>query len=164
MIKLNEWIYDLTASEYERKLLKESIDKLAYDNNPEYEELEELLEEVKSAIDAQDEEALLKSDLWEVDVNLEKVNEKELVVNTLRAAGYQVEESNVSSSLYAINDNGDEIRIADHKRPAIVEGNFAIHEHEEGLVIDSIEVMSDVLIANGFGKLDKGVTLYLWKS
>jgi alkyl sulfatase BDS1-like metallo-beta-lactamase superfamily hydrolase len=160
MIKLNNWIYDL-EQKYERKLLKEALDQLAYEVD--HEDTEVILNRAAESIDNQDEDALLDTDLWELDITLQLIEKSELVANTLENAGYQVEVSNVSNSLYAINDEGREVRISDHKRPAIVEGGIAIHEHEEGLIIDKVEVNSNVLAKVGFRKLEGNKVLYLWK-
>lgn len=162
MIKLNDFIYSL-ETKYERNLLKEAISEIAWSSCQEEEIICELTEEAEKAIDNQDEVSLSNVDLWEVDVNIHIVNESEFVLNALKSVGYQVESSNISNSLYAINDEGKEIRISDHKRPAIVQDGVAIHEHEEGLIIKGIELNSNILISEGFSKLNPNQTIYLWK-
>lgn len=163
MIKLNNWIYDLEQV-YDRKLLKGDINDLAYESEIDHEVIIEIVDVAEEAIDKQDERALLDSDLWELNITIEQIDIDELVTTALRSAGYKVEESNVSNSLYAINDNGEELRISDHERPAVVEGNVAVGEHEQGLVFKSIEVPTNTLIRAGFANLEKNKTLYLWKN
>ena len=96
-----------------------------------------------------------------MNISVELIENSEIVENALIEAGYQVTRSNHGVSLYAVNDNGEEIRISDHKRPPIIQGNVPIHEHEEGFIIDGIEVNSDSLIKFGFSRLPENKILHL---
>ena len=63
------------------------------------------------------------------------------LVEALKEAGYEVERSNASASLY-VNLNGKEIRISDHKRPAYDSGNgiYLDHEYDAEIITDDNRV------------------------
>jgi len=156
MILINNMLFDIN---HNKESLKKAIADLAY-VNPEY-VMEDILDEAYQAIDSGDEIALDNVDLWEMDIVPTIVNEEELIQSALESVGYQVTKSNHGVSLYAVNDDGKEVRISDHKRPSIVEGNVAIYEHDEGFITPTIKVPSDKLINLGFSKLARNKTLYL---
>lgn len=84
------------------------------------------------------------------------------MLNALQEAGYTATESNVSRSIYVINDLGNEIRISDHERPAFeVNGNYEKHEYENQIIVAGNEINSNLLIKNGFSELKENVKFYL---
>ncbi|EFS02357.1 conserved hypothetical protein, partial [Listeria seeligeri FSL S4-171] len=90
------------------------------------------------------------------------VSETAYVLKALQEAGYTATESNVSRSIYAINDLGNEIRISDHERPAFeVNGSYEKHEYESQIIVAGNEINSNLLIKNGFSELEENVKYYL---
>lgn len=168
MILFQNELYDLTLRGH-RKSLYEELEDYLYNETDEFnffdEEEEEQFhneyEELKQLIHDQNEKELSNTLLLSEYVNFIYVTEEITLENTLTTTGYEVVKSNVSRSLYAINDNGEEIRISDHIRPAIVEGNVAIQEHEEGIIVTDNSINSNVLISAGFSKLESNVNLIL---
>src|SRR5690625_468110 len=85
-----------------------------------------------------------------------EVEENEILEEALRNAGYEVQTSRVSRSIYAINDEGIEVRISDHKRPAVEQnGIWMDHEYEKEIIVNNNIVYLNQLKENGFSKLDK---------
>ncbi|MDC3414256.1 hypothetical protein [Terrihalobacillus insolitus] len=158
MIELNGRTYDIEVKAIQ-KMLKSDLDELVHDLNEEVDY--DVLDEAVEAIEVGDEQALVDTDLWEMDVNPVIIEKNEIVENVLVEAGYKVTRSNHGVSLYAINDNNEEVRISDHKRPPIMQGNVPVQEHEEGFIVEGINVNSNDLIALGFSKLETGKKLYL---
>ncbi|MDC3412508.1 hypothetical protein [Terrihalobacillus insolitus] len=157
MIELNGRFYDISIKNIGKMLMKD-IDELVHENVEEVDY--EVLEEANEAIEDGDEKALLNTDLWEMHVNVAVIEENEIIENALVEAGYKVNRSSHGVSLYATNDQNEEVRISDHKRPPIMEGLVPVQEHEAGFIIES-EVNSNELITLGFNKLESGKTLYL---
>ncbi|EFS0529678.1 hypothetical protein H2O84_003048 [Listeria monocytogenes] len=162
LIKLNEEIYDLTIAGL-RKMLRDEVSEFfkAMDGE-DYEEYGEELEEIQTLISEQN-GVELEAGFW-ANGALEfiTVSENSYVLNALQEAGYTATESNISRSIYAINDLGNEIRISDHERPAFdVNGNYEKHDYENQIVIVGNEINSNVLIKNGFSKLEETVIYYL---
>lgn len=157
MIRINNLILDLNISGH-RKLLHEAVEEHA---NLEREDAFDILDEIHEAISNQDEEKVMDTEYYELDLDMDVVEEDDILEQALKNAGYKVEKSNISSSIYAINDEGKEVRISDHERPAIVQGNVAVYEHEKGFIVKGIEVSSNALIRLGFSKLEKNKTFYL---
>jgi len=154
-VLFNEEVYELDIAGI-RKSLHEEVDNIVYELDPELvDEFMDDLEEIHELISAQDLEGLLDGFFFNGEVDFGRVDEDDVLVDALKLAGYEVESSNVSRSIYVINDNGEEVRISDHKRPAILQGNVAIHEHEydHEIIVDN-KVYSRQLKAAGIN-LDK---------
>ncbi len=162
LIKLNEEIYDLTIAGLRKMLHDEVSEFFKAMDGEDYEEYGEELEEIQTLISEQN-GVELEAGFW-ANGALEfiTVSENSYVLNALQEAGYTATESNVSRSIYAINDLGNEIRISDHERPAFdVNGNYEKHDYENQIVIVGNEINSNVLIKNGFSKLEENVIYYL---
>ena len=162
MIKLNNELYDLSIAGL-RKALHEEINTLFWDQEGEYitEEMEEELREAHDMISAQDEDGLDGFIIDGVDmdgnIHFEKVSEDAYLEEALKEAGYGVEKSNVSRSLYVINDEGEEVRIADHKRPSAptVGGNYVEHQYDNELIVENNQVTAEELSRYSI-ELEKG--------
>ncbi|HFK7089716.1 TPA: hypothetical protein ACGXVU_001977 [Listeria monocytogenes] len=162
LIKLNEEIYDLTIAGLRKMLHDEVSEFFKAMDGEDYEEYGDELEEIQTLISEQN-GVELEAGFW-ANGALEfiTVSENSYVLNALQEAGYTATESNVSRSVYAINDLGNEIRISDHERPAFeVNGNYEKHDYENQIVIVGNEINSNVLIENGFSKLEENVIYYL---
>lgn len=153
-IKFENEVYDL-ESRHERYLLHQAT----YEYTEELEwtdELEEELEEINKLISNQDYANLINRYFFESDIIFLEIEEDGLLEEALVSAGYKVESSNVSRSLYVINDDGEEVRISDHKRPAVEQnGIYTEHEYDKELIVKDNIVFGRQLRRNGFSKLDK---------
>lgn len=155
MIEFNGNIYDLENSA-ERKFLHEDLDtefQTVYEEPTE--EAEEELQEAHSLISAKDAKGLSDM-LVGFDISFSLIKPENMIAEALNSAGYHVEESNVSRSIYAINDNGEEVRISDHKRPAYqADGavGYIDHEYNNELIVSDNKVTKSQLIQAGFGRL-----------
>lgn len=159
MIKFKNEVYDLERN-FERKLLHEALDESVieyYDGLEMDEEAEREVEEAHEAISDRNEKALDGIIIGMSDVSFEEVSQNVLLEEALKEAGYIVESSNVSRSLYVINDKNQEVRIADHKRPAAptIGGNYVDHEYDNELIIKDNKVTSSELSRYGI-KLEEG--------
>lgn len=145
MIKLNNELYDLTMRQT-RDLLHQELDRLVYDSEDITEEMEEELAEAHELISAQDEKSL-DNFMIGYDIYLESASENTQLEEALKESGYEVQASNVSRSLYVINDEGEEVRIADHKRPSAptVGGNYVEHQYDNELIVEENKVSSEQL-------------------
>ncbi|EAG8241330.1 hypothetical protein B5P02_00940 [Listeria monocytogenes] len=162
LIQLNEEIYDLTITGL-RKMLHDEVSEFFKNMDGEdYEEYGTELEEIQTLISEQN-GVELEAGFWaNGELEFLTVSEKDYVLNALQEAGYTATESNVSRSIYTINDLGHEIRISDHERPAFeVNGSYEKHEYESQIIVAGNEINSNVLIKNGFSKLEETVIYYL---
>ncbi|RKJ62830.1 hypothetical protein D7X33_26225 [Butyricicoccus sp. 1XD8-22] len=154
-IRFNNEVYDLTINGL-RKLLHDDVNSIFNEidepTDSQYNELELIHEYISS----KDIEALTSDGFFEVEMFFELVHENDLLIEALKINGYSVESSNVSRSVYAINDKGIEVRISDHKRPAIVQNGMYIGEHDYSieLIVDDNIVNGERLVSNGFNKMD----------
>lgn len=150
-------VYDLTLAGH-RKILHDVVNETFNEEvyEPTDEEYDEL-DEVHTFISNQDIKGLLNGYFARGELNFIEVEEDEHLLAALESNGYKVEKSLASRSLYAINDSGEEVRISDHKRPAVVEDGIYVrdHEYENELVIDGNVVNKDQLKKFGFSKLNK---------
>ncbi|WP_277631538.1 hypothetical protein, partial [Atopococcus tabaci] len=140
MIKFNNELYELDMRQT-RRLLHEAIDEAFNELDEPTEEMEDELQEAHELISAQDEDGL-DGFMVGYDIYLEKVQETARLEEALKEAGYQVESSNISRSLYVTNDEGEEVRIADHTRPSVatIGGNYVNHEYENELIVKENKV------------------------
>ncbi|HEM1009345.1 TPA: hypothetical protein U0V34_002667 [Listeria monocytogenes] len=162
LIQLNEEIYDLTISGL-RKMLHDEVSEFFKNMDGEdHEEYGAELEEIQTLISEKNADDL-EAGFWvNGELEFSSISETAYVLKALQEAGYTATESNVSRSIYAINDLGNEIRISDHERPAFdVNGNYEKHDYENQIVIVGNEINSNVLIKNGFSKLEETVIYYL---
>ena len=153
-IRFENEVYNLELSGH-RRLLHEAIE----DYVDELEMTDEVLEELELAhrlISNKDVKGLIDGFFVESELVFLEVKENELLEEALRAAGYEVQTSRVSRSIYAINDEGIEVRISDHKRPAVEQnGIWMDHECEKEIIVNNNIVYLKQLKENGFSKLDK---------
>ncbi|EAC2431462.1 hypothetical protein E3C06_02525 [Listeria monocytogenes] len=162
LIQLNEEIYDLTISGLRKALHDEVSEFFKNMDGENHEEYGAELEEIQTLISEQN-GVELEAGFWaNGEIEFLTVSEKDYVLNALQEAGYTATESNVSRSIYAINDLGNEIRISDHERPAFeVNGNYEKHEYESQIIVAGNEINSNLLIKNGFSELEENVKYYL---
>lgn len=149
MIEFKNEVYDLEMS-FERKLLHEALDEAVneyYDGIEMDEDAEEEYQDAHDMISAKNESGLDGFLIGMSDISFSKVSKDELLKEALELAGYKVEKSHMSSSHYIINDEGKEVRVSDHKRPAVADasGIYHDHEYELELIIDGTTVASSQL-------------------
>lgn len=129
MIEFQNEVYDLSISGIRRLLHQEIEEAFAELYEPDEEAYEEL-EKAHELISAQDAKGLAAHDIA-FEIFFYEIAENDLLAEALEAAGYKVDQSNISKSLYVLNDHGEEVRIADHKRPAYqVSGQVGYTDHE----------------------------------
>ncbi|EJP4628170.1 hypothetical protein NUI08_001113 [Listeria monocytogenes] len=162
LIKLNEEIYDLTIAGLRKALHDEVSEFFKAMDGEDYDEYGTELEEIQTLISEKN-GSDLEAGFWaNGELEFITVSEDSYVLNALQEAGYTATESNVSRSIYAINDLGNEIRISDHERPAFeVNGSYEKHEYESQIIVAGNEINSNLLIQNGFTKLEENVKFYL---
>lgn len=141
MIEFNNEVYDLSISGL-RKSLHSELDSLfweTYSDTEDTEELEAELQQAHDMISAQDLNGLGNFLIGYGELpSFNLVSTDTLLADALTSAGYKVESSHISRSLYVINDDGVEVRIADHKRPGYqVAGqvDYATHEYSNEIII-----------------------------
>lgn len=153
-IRFENEVYNLELNGH-RRLLHEAIEE--YVNGLEI--TDEILEELELAhelISNKDVKGLIDGFFVYSELVFLEVEENELLEEALKEAGYEVQTSRVSRSIYAINDEGIEVRISDHKRPAVEQnGIYMDHEYEKEIIVNNNIVYLNQLKANGFSKLDK---------
>lgn len=153
-IRFENEVYNLELAGH-RRLLHQAIDEYVEDT----EWTEELLAEmdtIHQLISNKDYEGLIDGYFEYTDCHFMAVEENELLEDALQSAGYKVESSNVSRSLYAVNDDGVEVRISNHKRPAVEQnGIWMEHEYEKEIIVENNIVSLNTLKNNGFSKMDK---------
>ncbi|EIZ7297584.1 hypothetical protein MQR51_000001 [Listeria monocytogenes] len=162
LIQLNEEIYDLTISGLRKALHDEVSEFFKNMDGEDHEEYGAELEEIQTLISKKNADDL-EAGFWaNGELEFSSVSETAYVLKALQEAGYTATESNVSRSIYAINDLGNEIRISDHERPAFeVNGSYEKHEYENQIIVAGNEINSNLLIQNGFTKLEENVKFYL---
>lgn len=144
MIKFNNEVYDLSMRQV-RGLLHSDLDTAFWNLEDITEEMEEELEQAHQLISDQDEDALANFMIG-FELSFEKVSENVLLAEALKIAGYKVEKSKASRSLYVTNDKGLEVRIADHKRPAVVEGHVGTEwEYENEIIVENNTISKQAL-------------------
>jgi hypothetical protein len=149
MIEFKNEVYDLEMS-FERKLLHESLDEAVneyYDGIEMDDDAEEEYQAAHDMISAKDESGLDGFLIGMSDISFSKLAKNELLKEALELAGYKVEKSHMSSSHYIINNEGKEVRVSDHKRPAVADASGIYHDHEYELefIIDGTTVASSQL-------------------
>jgi len=151
-VRFENEIYNLEYSS-DRRILHEVIEE--YVGELEDEVLEEL-ELAHELISNKDVKGLIDGFFVYSELVFLEVEENEMLKDALESAGYKVESSNVSRSLYAINDNGEEVRISNHKRPAVEQnGIYEKVEYEKEIITKNNIVYLRQLKEGGFSKLDK---------
>lgn len=163
LIRLENEVYDLEISGH-RYLLHQKINEIADDFEADfYDEYYEDIARVHELISSKDKSSLINGFWANGEIIFFDVEEGELLENALAAAGYEVRKSNVSKSIYAINDENIEVRISDHKRPAYEHnGSWFEHEYDSEIIAKNNTVNGKQLISAGFGKLDKNKEYLLW--
>lgn len=152
-IRFENEMYDLSLNGH-RKILHNVVED-AFSNlcDVEYDDLDM----IHSLISSQDVQGLVNGFFCNGDLTFMQADYSDYLVDALTNSGYSFEKSNVSRSLYATNDNGKEVRISDHVRPAIVQNGVYVGEHDYSyqiIVKDNI-VSINKLKENGFSKLNK---------
>lgn len=143
MILFNNRVYDLESSVDRYWLhteLEEVYDKEFYIPDFEDEDLQALDEELAAAhdlISAKDEKGLEDHTIgFNYELSFSIVESNELLIDALKETGYEFEKSAASLSVYITNRDGEEVRIADHKRPSYeVGGVFYDHEYEHEIIV-----------------------------
>ena len=134
-VRFNNELYDLEYKT-DRYHLHDEVNDIYFEVSgeiefeDELEELEQEVEKIHESISEKDADKLeqLSIDTLEKYYNFEIV--KESLKEVLESNGYEVAESKASLSLYVINDNDEEVRIADHKRPAYTTNGLDFNDHE----------------------------------
>ena len=153
-IRFENEVYNLELAGH-RKHLHQAVEEFVEDEER-TDELMVEIDEIHELISNQDLHGLVNGYFKYSDIIFMAVEENEMLKDALESAGYKVESSNVSRSLYAINDNGIEVRISDHKRPAVEQnGIWSEIEHEKEIIVNDNIVSLNTLQNNGFSKLDK---------
>ena len=153
-IRFENEVYNLELAGH-RRLLHQEIDEFVEDKEW-TDELMEELDEIHELISSQDLSGLVNGYFKYSDIIFMAVEENEMLKDALESAGYKVESSNVSRSLYAVNDDGVEVRISNHKRPAVEQnGIWMEHEYEKEIIVENNIVSLNTLKNNGFSKMDK---------
>ncbi|MDT0112497.1 hypothetical protein QJV45_18675 [Listeria booriae] len=155
-IEFKKEVYDLTLPGL-RKMLHDEVNEAfnALDGEV-YDRYEDELGTIQTLISNQAANALVDGFWANGELTFTCVKENEMLVVALCEAGYKVEESNASRSIYVINDNGQEIRISDHKRPAFqtIGGSYSDHDYTEVIVEDNT-ITNKLLRNNGISKLEE---------
>lgn len=143
MIEFKNKVYDLESSVDRYWLhteLNEAYDKEFY--TPDYtgEDLQAMDEELETAhdlISAKDEKSLESHTIgFNFEIEFSVVEKNSLLIEALKEAGYEFKNSAASLSVYAMNKSGEEVRIADHRRPSYeVGGVFYDHEYDHEIII-----------------------------
>ena len=153
-IRFENEVYNLELAGH-RKHLHQAVEEFVEDEER-TDELMVEIDEIHELISNQDLHGLVNGYFKYSDIIFMAVEENEMLKDALESAGYKVESSNVSRSLYAINDNGIEVRISDHKRPAVEQnGIWSEIEHEKEIIVNDNIVSLNTLKTNGFSKMDK---------
>lgn len=154
-ILFEDVVYDLENRGL-RKLLHQAIEE--YVEGREFtDEMIEELELIHELISAKDFNGLIDGYFEHTGIVFMEVDDNYILERALINAGYKVETSKVSRSIYAINDEGSEVRISDHKRPAIVNNGMYIgeHEYEKEIIVKGNTIYLRQLKAAGFSKLNR---------
>lgn len=153
-IRFENEVYDLELAGH-RKHLHQAVEEFVEDEEW-TDELMVELDEIHELISNQDFDGLVNGYFKYSDIIFMAVEENEMLKDALESAGYKVESSNVSRSLYAVNDDGVEVRISNHKRPAVEQnGIWSEVEHEKEIIVENNIVSLNTLKNNGFSKMDK---------
>ena len=153
-IRFNNEVYDLELAGH-RRLLHQAVEEFVEDEEW-TDELMVEIDEIHELISNQDLHGLVNGYFKYSDIIFMAVEENEMLKDALESAGYKVESSNVSRSLYAVNDDGVEVRISNHKRPAVEQnGIWMEHEYEKEIIVENNIVSLNTLKNNGFSKMDK---------
>lgn len=153
-------VYDLENRGL-RKLLHQAIEDYVEGREFTDEMLDEL-EVIHGLISAKDYKGLIDGYFEHTEIAFLEVDDNYILERALRNAGYKVQTSRVSRSIYAINDEGIEVRISDHKRPAIIENGMYIGEHhyeKEIITKDNIVYLRQLKEA-GFSKLNRSEYIF----
>ena len=156
MIEFNGNIYILDNS-FERKMLHQDLESAFAELYEPSEEAYEELQKAHDLISAQDVEGLVSHDI-DLELFFNEAKQNDLLAEALKEAGYKVEQSGGSLSHYVINDNSQEVRISDHKRPAFqTQGAVDCTEHvyENELIVDGNTVTATQLSDFGI-ELEEG--------
>ena len=148
-------VYDLENRGL-RKLLHQAVEEYVEGREFTDEMLDEL-ELIHELISAKDYHGLIDGYFEHTGIVFMEVDDNYILERALINAGYKVETSKVSRSIYAINDEGIEVRISDHKRPAIVINGAYVGEHhyeKEIITKDNIVYLRQLKEA-GFSKLNR---------
>ena len=148
-------VYDLESRGF-RKLLHQAVEE--YVEGREFtDDLLDELELIHELISAKDYNGLLDGYFEHTGIVFMEVDDNYILERALMNAGYKVKTSKVSRSIYAINDKGIEVRISDHKRPAIVVNGAYVGEHhyEKEIIVKGNTIYSKQLKEAGFSKLNR---------
>ena len=159
-ILFEDVVYDLESRGF-RKLLHQAVEE--YVEGREFtDEMIEELELIHELISAKDYSGLIDGYFEHTEITFLEVDDNYILERALKNAGYEVKTSRVSRSIYAINDEGIEVRISDHKRPAIVVNGAYVGEHhyEKEIIIKGNTIYSKQLKEAGFSKLNRSEYIF----
>ena len=153
-------IYDLENNGF-RKLLHQAIEEYVEGREFTDEMLDEL-ELIHELISAKDYSGLIDGYFEHTGISFYEVDDNYILERALKNAGYEVQTSRVSRSIYAINDEGIEVRISDHKRPAIVVNGAYVgeHHHEKEIIVKGDTIYLRQLKEAGFSKLNRNEYIF----
>ena len=159
-ILFDDVVYDLENRGL-RKLLHRAIEEYVEGREFTDEMLDEL-ELIHELISAKDYSGLIDGYFEHTGISFYEVDDSYILERALRNAGYKVETSKVSRSIYAINDDGIEVRISDHKRPAIVVNGAYVgeHHHEKEIIVKGDTIYLRQLKEAGFSKLNRNEYIF----
>ncbi|API89064.1 hypothetical protein BKP56_07270 [Marinilactibacillus sp. 15R] len=157
MIKFKNEVYDLESS-HERYLLHSDLNEefekefnwMDY-TDEDMKEVNQELEKAHELISNRDKSSLNSHSIgFDCELSFDSVSENTLLINELKINNYQVEKSNASRSLYVVNDKGEEVRIADHKRPGYeFGGGFYEHKYENEIIVKNNTVYKKEIEKSG---------------
>lgn len=153
-------IYDLENSGF-RKLLHQAIEE--YVEGREFtDEMIEELELIHELISAKDYSGLIDGYFEHTGISFYEVDDNYILERALKNAGYEVQTSRVSRSIYAINDEGIEVRISDHKRSAIVVDGAYVGEHhyEKEIIVKGDTIYLRQLKEADFSNLNRSEYIF----
>lgn len=162
LIAFKNDVYDLSISGLRRSLHTEVNDTFSELDGEEQDEYQEELETIHTLISEKNASKLEEGFWFNGEAVFSLTEAQEYLEISLKEAGYQVEVSNISRSVYVLNDQQEEMRIADHKRPAFeVNGSYESHEYAKEIIVSNNKVSSNCLRDNGLTKLEKHRTYFL---
>ena len=159
-ILFEDVVYDLEGRGF-RKLLHQAVEE--YVEGKEFtDEMLEELELIHDLISSKDFNGLIDGYFEHTGIAFLEVDDNYILERALKNVGYKVETSKVSRSIYAINDDGIEVRISDHKRPAIVVNGAYVgeHHHEKEIIVKGDTIYLRQLKEAGFSKLNRSEYIF----
>lgn len=160
VIMINNNIYDLSLA-FDRKQLHSLVDNFYFENDMEEEsdEFASEIAELHSLITKQDVSAILNIESICSPISFECLTfekEPKFLQSALNDLGFQVEKSTISRSIYVKIGEDEEgnplqLRVSDHKRPAVnVNGIYMDHNYYKEYITSNPYITGTELINLGF--------------